>query len=537
MSQAAVAQRAPSMGPLTEYLFEGRDGVWQASFRDGGFVLSNESDPGAIFYLYANAGVAGNRTIRVEVKADWGESSRIGLLYGFQPQGSLYYPLVIEDGGRQISLLRRGESGIEARSSNASNDRWGREGWRELVIVERGSEIEWSIDGQTLGGLGNSELGRGGVGIIAMGTGSFAFRGFEVSGSAAKSSRSMPPAQPGADEASQNAVVPPATTIPAPDSRSVQIMDQAFNMPMWREKVPAGWQVFQRIATDMNRGSYTAFLRDIYGPRGELIRDLGQTTHNSAVGLSSNLIIPKLIATTVQQPTIGQGRTSEMMESLWVVKRKRLAEEQQGRSLQTYEIPFEGMREGKPVKGMFYLMNTPFPQFRDAGFMEFALVVSSPEHFAQALQVNEGVLRSRELSGDYEKRKHQHNQLATQRNQIDHQKRMEQLKVNYEAHQTRMRGVYASSDALHQSWMNSNRRGSTSSGGEYGGQDAFVDQIHERTTINDPYSGQEIHQDGQRDRWFTNGLGDFVGTDDPSFNPYALQGNWQAIEPSRPGGR
>ncbi len=72
----AAAQPALSMGPLSEFLFEGRDGKWQAAIRDGSFVLSNESDPAAVFYLYAKAGVVGDRKIRVEVKADWGESSR-----------------------------------------------------------------------------------------------------------------------------------------------------------------------------------------------------------------------------------------------------------------------------------------------------------------------------------------------------------------------------------------------------------------------------------------------------------------------------
>jgi len=87
-------------------------------------------------------------------------------------------------------------------------------------------------------------------------------------------------------------------------------------MPIWREKVPAGWEIFQQIATDLDRGAYTTYLRDLYGPRGELIRDLGATTHNSAVGVSSDLIIQQAIATTVEQPRIGQARPSNMMESL-----------------------------------------------------------------------------------------------------------------------------------------------------------------------------------------------------------------------------
>lgn len=98
-----------------------------------------------------------------------------------------------------------------------------------------------------------------------------------------------------------------------------------------------------------------------------------------------------------------------------------------------------------------------------------------------------------------------------------------------------MGDVYAASDARHAAWMNSGSRAPTSSG-DYDSQDTFIDQTHERTTFNDPYSGQEIHKDGQRDRSFTNGLGDYYGTDDPGFNQHSLSGDWQGIEPSRPAG-
>ena len=480
---AVAAPSAASMGPLAQFLFEGRDGKWQGSIRDGSFILANERDPGAIFYLYAKAGVDGARTIRVEVKAQWTESSRVGLLYGFQPQGPIYYPLVIEDKGRQLSLLRRGQAGLEPRLSSAVEKSGGRDGWHELVIVERPSEIEWSLDGQVMGSMGNAELGRGFVGIVAMGTGSFAFRGFEVRETGVSRQQPRPQAPNSVreiDPLAKPAAKAKATTAAA--SRQVEIIDRAFNMPIWRESIPANWEVFQQLATDLNKGGYSAYLRDIYGPRGELIRDLGATTHNAALGVSAQMLIQEAIATAVEQPRIGQLQPSKMLESLPLVAFKRRSEQMAGRTLDTYEVAFEGLQKGKKVQGVLYLMNTPFPQLGDAGFMGFALVTSPPEYLQQTLRINHGIMRTRDLSGDYLARKHAHNQAAAQRGQAAHQNRMAQLQANHAAHQSRMRDVYAASDARHEAWMNTNVRAASSGGGgggDYDSQDAFIDQIHE----------------------------------------------------------
>ena len=237
---------------------------------------------------------------------------------------------------------------------------------------------------------------------------------------------------------------------------------------------------------------------------------------------------------------IGQLQPSKMLESLPLVAFKRRSEQMAGRTLDTYEVAFEGLQKGKKVQGVLYLMNTPFPQLGDAGFMGFALVTSPPEYLQQTLRINHGIMRTRDLSGDYLARKHAHNQAAAQRGQAAHQNRMAQLQANHAAHQSRMRDVYAASDARHEAWMNTNVRAASSGGGgggDYDSQDAFIDQIHERTTFNDPYSGQEVKVDGQRERWLTDGLGGYYGTDDPSFNQHRLPGNWQEADPSRVGGR
>ena len=71
-------------------------------------------------------------------------------------------------------------------------------------------------------------------------------------------------------------------------------------------------------------------------------------------------------------------------------------------------------------------------------------------------------------------------------------------------------------------------------GSDYTSHDALIDGIHERSSFNDPYSGQQLSRDGQYDYWYQNNLGEYHGTNDPSFDTHALQGNWQQIDPLTP---
>ena len=139
------------------------------------------------------------------------------------------------------------------------------------------------------------------------------------------------------------------------------------------------------------------------------------------------------------------------------------------------------------------------------------------------------------------------NQRAMQQIQADGQRRMQQAsaahrqrmanrQASFNAHQQNMQSMSQAQDASYNSYMNNLRNSGSynSSGSDYSSHNAFIDQMHERSTFNDPYSGQEMHLDGQYDYNYTNGLGDYYRTDDPSFDPNSLQGDYQQIEPQYP---
>ena len=107
--------------------------------------------------------------------------------------------------------------------------------------------------------------------------------------------------------------------------------------------------------------------------------------------------------------------------------------------------------------------------------------------------------------------------------------------VAFENHQ---RGVAANSammDQSHASFMGNLRNTPTRPAGNgYDSHDALIDGIHETTTFQDPYSGQQVTHDGQYDYWYQDNLGNYYGTDDPSFNHHGMQGNWEQADPLAP---
>jgi len=138
--------------------------------------------------------------------------------------------------------------------------------------------------------------------------------------------------------------------------------------------------------------------------------------------------------------------------------------------------------------------------------------------------------------GESAKANPQYQQAQQQISQRASRQRMRANQQQFDSHQRMMKDRYRSNDQQNQQWMNNFRNDNAGSAGSngYSGQDAYIDSIHERNTFYDPDSGQNVSRDGQYEQNYTDGLGNYYGTNDPSFNPNSLQGDWQATEPLRP---
>lgn len=181
------------------------------------------------------------------------------------------------------------------------------------------------------------------------------------------------------------------------------------------------------------------------------------------------------------------------------------------------------------------------------GTLQGTAVASPPESFDNAVRMSLQVAHTYRANPQFEQRimqvsaaamqrsNAQHEQMMAQ-SRAQHQQRMADNQARFNSHQQMMKGIYDANDQQHARFMDNFSNSGTSawSGSDYTGHDAYIDGIHERSSFQDPYSGQQVSQDGQYDNWYNNGLGDYYGTDDPSFDPNSMDGNWQRIEPLEP---
>lgn len=175
----AQTDTVATMGPLQELLpTSGSDGTWTASVSEGAFVLSNETDPGAIQYFYADytSDEAGSRTIELDVKTTGGTGSA-GIFYGFDPETRYYFLLVMN--GSDLEFHRRDANGLNLMMATSFDD-VSEDDFNTIAITENGAEISLSLNGVTTGSIENTSTGRGAAGIAAVGTGTFVFRGFSI---------------------------------------------------------------------------------------------------------------------------------------------------------------------------------------------------------------------------------------------------------------------------------------------------------------------------------------------------------------------
>ena len=337
----------------------------------------------------------------------------------------------------------------------------------------------------------------------------------------------------------------------AADGR-IAILDHGLRMTRGTQVVPANWQLTQNIATDPNTGQFRSYVLDVRGPSGELVRNFGIANFAQMMGTSFGPtwqgMIQRGLAQEVQGLSFGELRRSANMAQLSEFQRVAQMVRQRGMEMQVLEAPLRGQRSGQTVEGVAYVILISSPQMPGAGTVQASAVVSSPELVSQTVRTNLEMAETYRPNPDFEQRIQQIHAQVSQRQQAMHQQRMANSQslhqqrmasnqASFDAHQRMMNDRYASNDQQNQQWLESFRNDNSSaysSGGDYTGHDAFIDGIYEQSTFQDPYSGHQVSRDGQYDNWYTDGLGDYYGTDDPNFNPNSMEGNWEQIEPLQP---
>ena len=324
------------------------------------------------------------------------------------------------------------------------------------------------------------------------------------------------------------------------DPVKVSLIDKTFDMPTGTFLLPSNWNVRHDIASNPSGGGFHRYFKEFSGPDGEMIVGVETTMFGAIMGTSFegqlNQRLNKTLSNYISQAQYGQMRQSQTAMS---TKSYRMVKQMMP-DVQALEMEFTAQTNRGPVRGMVFLYMTDKGQYG----VFFGDVVFAPENsFASAINTLMQMANTYEMNQQYvqaQRQVAQRNRAASQRMMAQsaqqHQQRMAMRQQSFNAHQNRMQQQSQLMDQQHSQWMNNFRNSGTGStySNNYSSHDAYIDAIHERQTFNDPYSGHETHKEGYYEHNYTNGLGDYYRTDDPSFNPNNLQGNWQRIEPNSP---
>jgi len=268
LTMISEATHAFDMGPLKQFLEPGSSGAWTLTEQNGAAVFDNRESDGDINYYYVgpNPGEEGRREISVNLGLLRRSGfSKAGLLYGFESDPRSYFMFTV-DGEATLRLEYRSPTGWEERMSSSlsglSPDNI------SLAIREDGNQISLLVNGQERTAIGNDRIGRGGVGIVTVGIGTYRFHGFNVTVRDAKANSPQQNdtiQQPDGDSSSLT-TQSPSTVASAQNSigdfpdgvlhvKPVEIIDKnGFEKPIRAASllIPADWKFKGQVQWIMN---------------------------------------------------------------------------------------------------------------------------------------------------------------------------------------------------------------------------------------------------------------------------------------------
>ena len=170
ISPVVAQSSADGLGRLAQFLPQsGQDQIWRYTNTGNSFEIENIGDPQAIQYFYVTpeTGLEGKRRIEVGLDIHPDSTGAAGLLYGLNNDRSLYHVLTLNAQG-VVTVYRRDGSGFRPLLEQSS-DAFLKGKINVLSVQETGDEIEFALNGQTLGSIGGDLFGFGSTGIAAVG--------------------------------------------------------------------------------------------------------------------------------------------------------------------------------------------------------------------------------------------------------------------------------------------------------------------------------------------------------------------------------
>lgn len=327
--------------------------------------------------------------------------------------------------------------------------------------------------------------------------------------------------------------------------KRVTLLDRGLNVPVGSILVPQGFQLQYDLFTNPQTGVYDRYFVELFSNKGEVLRGIANTSYYTTQGHNFQNVCEYFIQNGLSDINNVQVGNFQMDAKRMNREdyRKIIAQSRaNGMELQIWEMPFIGARNGVNVKGRVEVIHRVYNGFNGqsvGGHVNVRLMLSPTNLYDNLLTEIERFDAAYQPNQQHDQLLSQIIDRRTEQMTAQHNQRMASQQQAFDAHQQKMKGIYAANDAANAQWMSQFRQGWSTNGSSSGSNgytqhESFIDGIRETTTFNDPYSGYNVQQDGNYDYWYTNGTGDYHGTDDPSFNQYSLGNDWQAIEPLQP---
>jgi hypothetical protein len=328
--------------------------------------------------------------------------------------------------------------------------------------------------------------------------------------------------------------------------QTVTLMDKGLNMPMGTITVPNGWKVNQDIVSTRHTPGYDRYKLEIVGPAKELVIFLPSNIQYSQYrdpysGATYGFGFEELVQSLSQH--ILPEKSTQLSMSRMSISREILNDQefqkfagkmrQQGVTIEPFESKITGNINGQTIAGKAVFLKADYSGYSQGMgtsgmLLGGQITITTPQNLSSLQSIVQTF--KLDLNPQWDTAKSRIIDQQTAQMTANHQQRMANQNASFNAQQQAHRETQAAYQSQNDAWYDRN----LGAGSQYNSSAAFTDAITGHTSFNDPYSGHQTKQEGHYNYWYTNQQGEYYGTDDASFNPASLQGNWQSIQPLTP---
>lgn len=571
-----------NMGLLNQYLPPGQQGAWKIHPEAGSVVLENSGGSGDITYYYVNSepAIEGRREISVEVGLlRSGAGSMAGLLYGYQENPKSYYIFAL-NGSNTINLYQRSASGFELRMSQQLGERLNNQA--RLAIREQGNTISLLVNGREVSSFGNDSIGRGGVGIAAVDVGVYRFSDFQVNSSenrrsntGAKNSgdswsaespaqepqrnspQSLPAVRQGTPIANANTGRP---TRSEPRFQVIEEVDPKLNMVSMRMTIPANWKkpadpnrevrsLKVRFEAPDGTAVYQNQTRYSVIPSGDPMLD--QLARDSSVLLEPYEPLPQLVK-RLMDPQVKKYSArfikaykidallnfhrQELLDNPWYTRHfeSYATEWDMGNGSVLASLVIQAI--SKPTRRS--LNNSASGKAMSSNTVVFRTIEAPVSVFEKSRDQLISSVANIEVNAVWKNRSYQNH--VTKMAQIESDGRA-YAAASAQAHSARMSSARERQTQIGKTYSDildiSHSGYMSRSTIKYSGHQSSIRGINERTIISNGNQGGNFSvQAGSKHYWVNEGSGQYLGTDNPLFDPRTnnqLPGQWELFQQRR----